>query len=853
MEPITASRGKGLNISWLFKMAWRDSRRNRGRLALFISSIIIGIAALVAIFSLEANVRNDIDQQAKQLVGADLVIDNNRPPDEGMLQMFDSLGTEHSRQCSFASMVYFKNSNGTRLVEVLALEGNYPYYGSFETIPLEAGINFREGRNALVDQTLMLQYNAVVGDTIQIGELDFRIAGTLSQAPGRSGIATTIAAPVYIPFEYLEQTGLLQKGSRFKYTYYFKYNNAAQLDRQLAAIRETLDRNGWDHDTVAMRKKQTSRQFDDLSQFLTLVGFIALLLGCIGIASSINIYVREKISGIAVLRCLGATASQTFLIFLIQITAIGLLGAVTGAALGTLAQQLLPLVLKDLLPVTVSTSLSWMAIAKGLAMGVLISFLFGLLPLLSIRRISPLYTLRVSVAPKPVWKDPLQLGLFATIIGFICLFARLHMDSCRQAVAFSLGILLSFILLALAALLLRWAVKKFFPSTFNYVWRQGFANLYRPNNQTILLIVTIGLGTLFIGTLYFIQDTLLNRVSLSGSGNQSNMVLFDIQTAQKEAVADLARQYQLPLHQQVPIVTMRIEEIKGINAEQLRKDSSITIPKRAFEGEIRVTYRDSLTDSEEMVAGELKPGLHQPGSPIYISMEKGWADHIGVGVGDSMVFNVQGALMPVVIGSLRNVNWQRVQTNFRVVFPPGVLEQAPQFHVLVTRVPSSEVSAQFQQAVVQQFPNISIIDLGLILKVLDDVLSKIGFVIRFMAGFSIATGLIVLIASVMVSKYQRMQESILLRTLGASRKQIYFIIALEHFFLGALAAITGLLLSLIGTGLLARFSFNTPFSPSWAPIAVIFVIISALTVLIGLLNSRSVVNTAPLEILRKEI
>lgn len=853
MDQLSGLDKKRINFSWVFKMAWRDSRRNRGRLLLFVSSIIIGIAALVAIFSLEDNARRDIDNQAKALAGADLVVDNNKSPDAGILKLIDSLGDERSRQCSFASMVYFKKSNGTRLVEVLALEGDYPYYGSFETIPAEAGIRFREYQQALVDKTLMLQYNAKVGDTIQVGELDFTIAGILTQAPGRTGISTTVAAPVYIPFRYLEQTGLLQKGSRFKYTYYFKYLSEAKMDRQINAVKNTLDKEGWDYETAESRKQQTSRQFDDLSKFLTLVGFIALLLGCIGIASSINIYIREKISSIAVLRCLGASGLQTFLIFLIQIIVIGFLGSIIGSAIGTVAQQLLPVVLKDLIPIDITTAISWSAILKGIGLGIVLSVLFGLLPLLSVRSISPLYTLRVSLESRPSWRDPVQILLFGIILIFIYLFAKLQMQSWMQALVFTISILAAFILLTLVAIILRWAVRKFFPSSFSYVWRQGFANLYRPNNQTILLVVTIGLGTLLIGTLYFIQGTLMSRVSLSASGNQSNMVLFDIQSNQKEAVANLAAQFKLPLQQQVPIVTMRIEEINGKTAEDVRKDSSLRIPRRAYEGEIRVTYRDTLTDSEKLITGKMNEGGYKQGQPILISLEKGWAEHIRVGIGDSILFNVQGALMPTIVGSLRDVDWQRVQTNFRVVFPSGVLESAPQFHVLVTRVPSSEVSAAFQQAVVQQFPNISIIDLGLILKVLDEVLGKIGFIIRFMAGFSIATGLIVLIASVFVSKYQRMQESILLRTLGASRRQIYLIILLEYFFLGALAAATGILLSLAASWALAHFIFNAAFQVSWLPVILLFLIITLLTIVIGLFNSRGVVNTPPLEILRREV
>jgi putative ABC transport system permease protein len=330
------------------------------------------------------------------------------------------------------------------------------------------------------------------------------------------------------------------------------------------------------------------------------------------------------------------------------------------------------------------------------------------------------------------------------------------------------------------------------------------------------------------------------------------MVLFDIQSSQKEEVTALAKNFRLPLIQQVPIVTMRVEEINGKTAEEAKKDTAFKISRRAFDGEFRVTYRDTLTDSEKLKTGKLGAPVKSPGDMIYISMEERYAQRINVKIGDSILFNVQGALVPTVIGSLREVDWNRVQTNFRVVFPSGVLEKAPQFHVLVTRVSSPQESAKFQQAAVRSFPNVSIIDLGLILSVLDDVLSKIAFVIRFMAAFSIITGVVVLIASVLISKYQRIQESVLLRTLGASRKQILVINALEYFFLGGLAAATGILLSLAGSWALAKYRFESSFTPQWWPVAILFLSISLLTVLIGLINSRSILNKPPLEVLRRE-
>jgi putative ABC transport system permease protein len=844
---------KKLQLRWLIKMAWRDSRHNFSRLALFVSSIVLGIAALVAIFSVGDNVQTDIDDQAKTLTGADLIIESNRQVNDTIRPLLDSLGEERSKQCSLASMVYFKKSNGTRLVQVCALEGGYPYYGDLETVPVNAEEDFRKHQQALVDKTLMLQYNAHVGDSIQVGEVTFAIAGVLNKAPGRTNFSTSIAPPVYIPYRYLDSTGLLKKGSRFNYSFYYKFDSTVDVEKVLARIKPKLEKEGLQYETVASNKRSTGRTFEDLTKFLTLIGFIALLLGCIGVASSIHVYIKEKMNSIAILKCLGANGSQSFLIYLIQVTGIGLFGSLIGAACGIIVQQILPAVFKDFLPIELSTTVSWISVGRGLLLGLLISLLFGLLPLISIRKVSPLSILRMPVEPAVKFFDLLRWAIYVIIFLFIATFIKLQVASWSTAISYTVGILVAFLVLTLAASFLRWIVRRFFPASWNYLWRQGFANLHRPNNQTLILVTTIGLGTALIGILYFIQSILVNRITLSSSGDQPNMVLFDIQPKQQTDVADLTKQFHLPILQQVPIVTVRIEEINGKNEEQVKHDTASKISPHVFESEFRVTYRDTLTSSEELTAGKLGKPVRSPNDVIYVSMEEGNANWMHVKVGDTIVFNVQGTLVSTVLGSLRKVDWQRIQTNFRIIFPTGVLEDAPQYHVLITRVPSAEISAKFQQAVVQTFPNVSIIDLGLVLAVLNDVLGKIGFVIRFIAAFSMITGLIVLIASVLISKYQRIQETVLLRTLGASRKQILSITAIEYFFLGALAAATGIILALVGSWLLAKFTFNALFAVPWSAVVIIFAGLSLLTVIIGLMNSRSILNKAPLEILRKEV
>ncbi|MGN7203914.1 ABC transporter permease [Pedobacter sp. SAFR-022] len=842
-----------INFPWLLKMAWRDSRKNKARLFLFISSMVLGIAALVAIYAIGDNLTQDIDRQAATLIGADLDVRTNKSPDAAARKFTDSLkkqAVSYSEEQSFPSMILFIKGGGTRLVQIRALSGDFPFYGEIETTPQTAAKSFRGQQDVLVDKTLMLQYKASVGDSVQIGKVNFRIAGILNQAPGQTGFSSTIAPSVFMPMKYLKATNLAQKGSRINYNFYYKFQQGHDVEKMVTQLTPAFEKHDLDQDTIKSKKESTGKSFSDVTKFLSLVGFIALLLGCIGVASAVHIYVKEKMQSIAILRCMGLSSRHAFLIFLIQITAIGFIGAVAGAILGSIIQQVLPAVFKDFLPLELQVTISWKAILQGILLGVIISILFSLLPLISIRKVSPLNTIRVSDQPEETGNDPWRWFVYLLIFGFITCFARLQLDRWRDTLVFSASIVIGFIVLYAVAALSIWLIRRFFPSSWSYIWRQGLSNLYRPNNQTTILVLSIGLGTAFICTLFFVQSILLDRITLSTSENQPNMVIFDIQSKQREALTALTKAEGLPLIQEVPIVTMRLQEINGVNAVENKNDSTRKYSNRAYNRELRVTFRDSLTSTESLIEGKWQ-GQVQGQDTARISLEQGYARSSHLSIGDRLLFNVQGVMVPAIVGSIREVDWNRVQTNFRLVFPKGVIDDAPQFHVLVTRVPDAAASAAFQQKVVSKYPNVSIIDLALILTVLDEILNKIGFVIRFMAAFSIITGLIVLISSVLISKYQRMQESVLLRTIGASSVQVFMITALEYFFLGAIAAFTGIMLALIGNWALARFSFEVPFSPDWLTVLGIFFSISLLTTIIGVLNSRSALNRPPLEILRR--
>lgn len=846
-------RQTSFRFSWLFQMAWRDSRKSRSRLFLFIAAIIVGIAALVAIYSLGNNLNDAINNQAASLLGADVKISTNQPLQSNMQKFVDSLERQHeySEEINFASMVLFNKNGGTRLVQVRALQGNFPFYGTLETEPIRANIAFRTQQQALVDATLMLQFGAKVGDSIQVGNTVFQIAGKLLNAPGQTGFSTAIAPIVYIPLSYIQQTGLLQKGSRVSYQYYFLFNHKNDIEKWVSSIKPLLDANDVNIDTVESQKESMGRTFADLTRYLSLVGFIALLLGCTGVAGAVHVYVKEKVNTIAIMRCLGVKATQAFVIFLIQIMGIGLLGSVIGALLGIGIQQLLPFVLHDFLPISVSTAISWVAVAQGIGIGLIIAILFALLPLLSIQYISPLQAIRSAFEVKPVKSFFSAWWIYLCIALFVYGFAYMPIHDAKQTTQFIIGIAVALLVLYMIARLLMWTIKRFFPSSGNYIILQALANLYRPNNQTTLLMVSIGLGTAFISILFLMQDVLMARLNLSDTNNQPNIVLFDIQAGQKPGVDSMAKAFHLPANNMVPIVNMRLAALNQIQATSALTDSSKKKYRDLFRREYRVTYRNSLTVSEKIVAGKWMGKYNGTGMPR-ISIEANYAKRNHVHIGDTLNFNVQGINISTIVGSFRQVNWGGMQTNFLVVFPTGVLEAAPQFWVLLTRAPNRQIAAHFQQSIVQQFPNVSIIDLALVLQILNDIIQKIAFVIRFMAGLSICTGLIVFIASVYISKYQRVRETVLLRTLGASRKQIFAITALEYFFVGLMASLTGIILSLIGAWALAKYTFETSFQPALIPILSLMVIVCILTVTIGVLNSRGIVKQSPLEVLRKE-
>ena len=852
---------------WTWVMAWRDSRASRRKLLLFSSSIVLGIAALVAIGSFGTSLEHAIDDQSKALLGADLVIDTRVKPEGERAQFLKSIPGESSTEINFASMIYFPRTEGTRLVQIRAIEGGFPFYGELESIPEAASQDFKQAGGALVDEALLLQFGVEVGDDIRIGKLVTKVAGKLLKVPGESMAFATIAPRVYIRASDLANTELMKDASLARYRTFFRLPENTDAELLVTDLRPQIDKFQFGVDTVAERQRDLGRAMDNLYNFLNLVGFVALLLGGVGVASAIHVHVKGKLASVAVLRCLGCSSAQTFAIYLAQGMALGLVGALFGSALGIIVQLILPHVVGDFIPIDVEFHLAWLSILSAAGIGFGACVLFALIPLLGVRRVSPLAAIRSSFESKRGF-DPLLLLVFSLIGAFIVAFALAHTRRWHEGIGFSVGWAVAFGALWTVAQTISFLARRLTPSWLPFVWRQGLSNLHRPNNRTTLLLLSVGLGTFLILTLHLVQHSLLQGIVSAKAEGQANAILFDIQADQRDGVAAVLKEQGLPLLDEAPIVTMRIESIKGKSVEELetnRVDRAAPAasggprerrggpPRWVLRREFRSTFGDKLRDSEKLVAGELVPAVTPDMDVIPISVEDGLAKQMKVGLGDEIVWDVQGVPVKTKVASLRSVDWRRVQPNFFVVFPTGILEEAPSFYIMVTRVADAAQSAALQREVVKQFPNVSAIDLTLIVGTLDAIVSKIAFVVRFMALFTVLTGLLVLAGAILTGRFQRMQESVLLRTLGASRRQIQQILLAEYLALGGLAALTGIGLSVGATWALAKFIFKTDFNPEPLTLVAAFVIVCLLTTITGMLASRGVGNHPPLEILRREV
>jgi putative ABC transport system permease protein len=844
----------------IWSLAWREGRTARRRLLLYMSSISLGVAALVAIDSFSSNIIQSVKEQSRALMGGDLAFNSSKPLSPAIDSLLDSLsrhGISLARVTTFPSMAVVPRTAGTRFAQVRGVTDNYPFYGNIVTEPAGNWQRLHRGPHAIVDPSLLTTLNARVGDTLRLGFGTFTIIATIKDAPGAAGIAEVFGPRIYIPADYVAETQLLVFGSTADRSVVAKLPPRTDPDEFIKPLRKRFQDAQVRVRTVTQTEMRTSDAIENLSNFIGIVGLVALLLGGIGVASGVRAFVARKIDTVAVLRCLGASSGQVLVIYVTQAAAMGLVGAAAGAALGVAVQFLLPKVLSGFLPVDVDVTLVPAAVLTGLAVGGWIALIFALRPLLALRNVSPLQTLRRDTDADVLrmrWTDSPRILVNLAMVSSVVAIALLRARTAEQALWMSAATGLAILALTVSAGLLSWAARRSLRSGWPYVVRQGVANLYRPGNQTRAVTLALGFGAFLISTLYLVQKNVLRQFSVAAAASKGNVVFFDVQQDQAAGVDSLVRRGGHGVVQLAPVVTMRIAAINGKKVS----DMTPVAPGRpgraswALRREFRSTFRDRPATSEVVTDGKWfsGPTLIANADTGEISMEEGIAKELNVKLGDDITWNVQGVEIPTRITSLRKVTWTRFEPNFFVVFAPPVLEAAPKQFVLLATVREPSSVALLQRAVVNRFPNVSSLDLTSIRRTVDRIVGRASLAIRFMALFSFAVAIPVLFSAVSATRRARVREGVLLKTLGATRGQIARILLAEYSLLGVLGGLTGMLLSLGGGWGVVRYIFKAPFTPALAPIAGIATVIIGLTLLIGLLAGRDVFRETPIAALR---
>ena len=834
-------------MGWAWKTALRDARGSRAKAVLYALSMALGMAALVAMGSFGADLDQAVNEQAKSLVGSDLTVFSRKPFGTEAENFFSQVPGESSELIGFSSMAYFPKVEEAALARIRGIQGGFPFYGEVETEPADALARCREGRKALVARTLMDRMEAQVGDMVRVGQLEFEIAGILNKFPGDTAVSTVMGPRIFVAMDHIEETGLVQQGSRVFYLKAFRLPKTVDPDALVAPQEAMFKEHRLGYETAKTQRESLGEAMGNLTNFLNLIACLALLLGGLGVAGAVHYHLKQKVRQVAVLRCMGATVSQVVAVFLIQVSLMAALAMVIGVALGLGFQFLLPGIVGEFLPFEFTPRIHPVAIAVACLWGWSMCLLLALAPLISIRRVSPLLSFRPDLAPRH--RDGYQVLAYGLVVLIWWLFAVNQTGSWYQGSIFIGALLASIAVLYLIARTLGWAARKFTSPRWPFPLRYGLANLFRPQNQTSVFLIILGMGVFLITVLSGARSMLLGQFQGALGEDRPNFIAFDIQPDQVDGVLETVRSQGLPVDKAIPIVPMRIQSIKGLPVAELLDQG---IPDWALRFEYRASYRAILSDTEELVSGEWKGKVERDVDPVPVSVERDIAETLTLEMGDAFTMDVLGIPLELQVASLRKVNWQSMQPNFYMLFPEGVLEGAPQMYILATQTEGAAQVARLQKELVIRYPNVSCVDLTEVVENIDLILTKVVSVVRFLAALCVITGFVLLASAIWNSRYERLGEHALLRTLGASRKQMAQMTLVETFLLGVFAALTGLMLAAGASWALGRFLFEVPPFPD--PLALLPPVLALpfLTLTLGYFGLRGIWQVAPRTVLRHE-
>jgi putative ABC transport system permease protein len=843
-------------MMFVLRMAVRETRASWRRLLFFFLCIAIGVGAIAALRSIIQNVRSVLGSQARALIAADVLVSSATPLSPAVQRALGARAaaagaTARTESIETATMVRPADAGKAvaRVVELRGVQAGFPLYGTLE---LRGGLPYRHAllrdRGALVRPELLTQLGLRQGDRILIGTLPFTIRGIIEHEPGRRVGGFSLGPRVIVDYGALQDAGLLSFGSRARYQVMLRVDER-RVDALLEGLRADLKNTFVNARSFRSTEDEMGQDLQRAENYLSLVGLVVVVLGGIGVSSVTRVFIDQKLKGIAVLKCVGAGTWQVVSVYLVQVMTLGLGGSLMGLALGRLALAAAPEELGSggaALPLSHALTLAAMAQAVGI--GLMVSLLFSLVPLLRVRHIRPSLLLRRQDVAA-VRRDWLRVAAAAAVGAALVGVAGWQAGSWKVGAAVCGG----FAVLALVLHGAGWALVRATAPLARaraFAVRHAVLHLNRPGNQTRVVLMAVGLGAFFIIGIRGIQSNLLRDFALEAGPNTPDLFLIDIQADQ---VADLQRFLaERTGHQPrvLPVLRARITQVRG---KAVTLDTVEDVRGRgSLAREYTVTYRPRLEGNERVVAGRFwdPSPAHRP----EISIEESIRERFGIGVGDEVRFDILGQPIVARVTSVREVNWRDSRAGgFMFVFRPGVLEAAPHGFIAPARGPSDvEARARLQRDLVARFSNVSVIDIREVLETVRGVIANVTLGIAVVGGLVLFTGVLILVGAVAMTKYRRVYEAAILKTLGASSRVVGAVLLVEYGLLGLLAGTIGAAGGAVLSWAVSRYVIETAWHPPIAETGISVVLTTALVAIVGLVSNLDVLRRKPLATLRAE-
>ena len=841
-------------MRFVLRMVWRETRAVWRRLLFFYICVAVGVGAIVALRSIIQNVRVTLVGEARAMFGADVMISSSRPWQPATLQALDPIvagapGAERTEAIETSTMVRPERSDraAARMVELKGVEAGFPFYGTLE---LGSGRPYshellRNG-GVIVQRELLLQLGIEVGERILISGKPYTVRDVIAREPGRQVRTFTLGSRVFIDLAELRDSQLLGFGSRAFYRILIRTReDGVPLTRRLARANEDafvqVRHYGWAEDDI-------NGDLQVSEDYLSLVGFVIVVLGGIGVWSVTRVFMQQKIRSIAILKCLGATSKQVLGTYVAQMSLLSLAGGISGIGLAWIALAAIPDSLVTLLP-SGRPALTLSASLQGLAVGLLVSVLFALVPLLETRAVKPLLLLRADTATQSRRRDWIAWVSYAVVAAGLAGVAAWQGGSLEAGAYVIAGLaVLGAVLHAGAALLVR-ALRPITRSRI-FALRHAVISLGRPGNQTRVVLLTVGLGAFFILAIQHVQANLLNAFSLELGDESPDMFLIDIQRDQEDGVRALVNPRAAQPAKLIPVMRARIV---GVAGSDINLDEIQDVRRRGLGREYVTTYRSHLESNEVMQEGALWDGPLPPGATPEVSIEEGIARR-GVGIGDRIRFDIAGRVLEATVSSIREVDWSEARNGgFMFVFRPGPFDDAPLTFIALVRAPREPAArAALQRDLVTAFPNVSAIDVREIINTIQGVVRNITLAITIVGVIALGSGMLILIGAVAMTRFQRHYEAAIYRTLGASTKRIAAMVAVEYGVLGVLAGVLGSLGAVALSWAVTTRLLDMRWAPEPGLAAVGIAATAAVVLVVGLVASLDVIVKKPLGSLRGE-